>query len=238
MKPLIGITAGLLREPPNRDWIFNTNDYFRSVQNAGGIPVLLPFIKTEGDAAQVLERIDGLLLSGGADMDPQLYGEQPHPKSGAVSPERDETELALTRVALQRNMPVLGICRGHQVLAVAAGGTLWQDISTQISGSLKHVQEGPRWFASHRVRVEPGTRLAAVLGTEFLVNSYHHQAVKELPPGGWIASAAADDGIYEALEHPGRRFALSVQWHPENFTARDYNFDALFRTFVEACQPR
>lgn len=233
MKPLIGITACLLRELPNRDWIWNTNDYFRAVENAGGIPVLLPFLKTESDALAVLERIDGLLLSGGSDVDPQLYGEQPHPKNGAVTPERDETEILLTRAALGRDLPVFGICRGHQVLAVAAGGTLYQDIPAQVPTAFKHAQEGPRWFASHKVTARPGTRLAALLGTEFPVNSYHHQAVKYVP-AGWTASAVAADGINEALEHPGYKFALSVQWHPENFTARDYNFDALFRAFVDA----
>lgn len=234
MKPLIGITAGVLREPPNRDLMYNTSDYFRSVQNAGGIPVLLPFCETEAQAGEILSRLDGLLLSGGADMDPQLYGEQPHPKNGAVSPERDATEIALTNVALSRNLPLLGICRGHQVLAVATGGTLYQDIPTQLPKALKHAQEGPRWFQSHSVTVVPETRLYGLLGESARVNSYHHQSVKDVPPG-WVASASASDGVNEALEHKGYQFALSVQWHPENFTGRATNFDALFRAFISAC---
>lgn len=237
MKPLIGITACLLREMPNRDWIWNTNDYFRAVQRAGGIPVLLPFVESEAAAAEVLDRVDGLLLSGGDDLDPLLYGEMPHPRNGSVSPERDITELAYVRIALQRNMATFGICRGHQVLAVASGGTLWQDIPSQVPTAIQHRQEAPRWFAAHPVSAAPGTKLAAILGAEFRVNSYHHQAVQKLPPG-WVPSAVAPDGINEAMEHPGYHFALSVQWHPENFQGRPYNFDALFRAFVEASEPR
>lgn len=235
MKPLIGITAGLLRELPNRDWIWNTNDYFRAVQRAGGIPVLLPFVESESEAAEVLERVDGLLLSGGDDLDPQLYGEMPHEKMGAIVPERDVTELAYARSALRMNLPTFGICRGHQVLAVAFGGTLWQDIPSQVPSAMKHRQEAPRWFASHPVAVAPGTTLAALVGGEAQVNTYHHQAVKEAP-SGWVVSAVAPDGIIEAMEQPDHRFALSVQWHPENFQGRPYNFDALFSAFVAAAQ--
>lgn len=235
-KPLIGITASMLRELPNRDWIWNTNDYFRAVQRAGGIPVLLPFIETEAEAAEILDRIDGLLLSGGADVDPQLYGEDPHPKLGAISPERDCTELTLARKALERNFPIFGICRGHQVLAVAAGGTLWQDIPAQVTGAMKHAQDAPRWYPGHKVNAKPGTRLAELLGSEFGVNTYHHQSVKAMP-SDWVVSAVAHDGVVEAIEHPGYKFVLSVQWHPENFSGRSYNFDALFKAFIAACQP-
>lgn len=233
MKPLIGITASTHREPPNRDWVVIPHDYFRAVQLAGGIPVLLPFISTEAEADAILNRIDGLLLSGGSDVDPQLYGEDPQPWLGAVSPERDAAELALTRAALKRDLPLLGICRGHQVLAVAVGGTLWQDIPKQLPKSIKHAQEAPRWFTGHRVTVKDGTRLQQILGSEILVNTYHHQAVKAVP-AGWVESATAPDGINEALEHPGYRFVLSVQWHPENFAGRPYSFAPLFEAFIGA----
>jgi putative glutamine amidotransferase len=234
-KPLIGVTASMLRELPNRDWIFNTNDYFRAVQDAGGVPVLLPFVPNEEEAAEVLDRLDGLLLSGGADIDPLIFGEQPHQKLGAVSPERDAAEIAYTRVALKRDMPVFGVCRGHQVLAVAAGGSLYQDIPAQVPGANKHAQDGPRWFASHTVAAVPGTRLATLMGNSFRVNSYHHQSVKDVPTG-FIGSAVAPDGINEALEHPGHKFVLSVQWHPENFVGRDYNFKAIWTAFIDACK--
>lgn len=234
-KPLIGITACTLVEA-NRDWIWNPHDYSRAVQRAGGIPVLLPFVETEEEAAEVLDKLDGLLLSGGDDIDPLLYGELPHPQTGNICPERDLSELHYARVAFARNLPTLGICRGHQVLAVAFGGTLYQDIPAQVPGAIKHRQEGPKWYPTHPVAIAEGTRLAALLGTERLVNSRHHQSVKKAPEG-WVVSAVAPDGIIEAMEHPGYRFALSVQWHPENLQGRPYNFDALFRAFVEAAQP-
>lgn len=235
-KPLIGITADLVRELPNRDWLYNSHDYFRAVRNAGGIPVLLPFITSKEEAAEVLDRLDGLLLSGGNDVDPQLYGEMPHPQMGAICPERDIAEPFYAQVALERNLPLLGICRGHQVLAVAFGGTLWQDIPAQVPAAMKHAQQAPRWYPSHPVTIRSESHLARLLGTEVRVNTYHHQAVKEAP-ADWVVSATAPDGIIEAMEHPGSRFAISVQWHPESFTARDYNFDRLFQAFIEASQP-
>jgi len=236
MKPLIGITPCALLEVPQRDWIYNPHDYSRAVQRAGGIPVLLPFVETDEAAAEVLARVDGLLLSGGEDLDPLLFGEMPHPQTGAIDPLRDTSELAYARVAMAQEKPVLGICRGHQVLAVAFGGTLWQDIPSQLPQAMKHaaaLPSQPKWYPTHPVRIEPETRLAALLGTSTRVNSRHHQSVKDLPPG-WVLSATAPDGVIEAMEHPTARFALSVQWHPENFQGRDFNFDTLFRAFVDA----
>lgn len=234
MKPLIGISADKHRVD-GRDWNYQTNDYFRAVQLAGGIPVLLPYIETEAEGAELLDRIDGLLLSGGVDVDSLIFGEMPHPKMGAVAPERDVTELILIKQALERDMPILGICRGHQVLAIAAGGTIWQDLPDQVPSALKHAQNAPRWFPSHPVTIMPGTKLAALLGEgERRVNSFHHQAVKRVPHG-WVASAIAPDGINEALELPGKKFVISVQWHPENFAGRPgYNFDKLFQAFIAA----
>lgn len=234
MKPLIGITADKHRVD-GRDWNYQTNDYFRAVQLAGGIPVLLPYVETAEAAGEVLDRIDGLLLSGGVDVDPLTFGELPHPKQGSIAPERDITELLIIKLALARDMAILGICRGHQMLAVAAGGTLWQDLPEQVPSALKHAQQAPRWYPSHPVRVMPGTKLAELVGAgDIRVNSFHHQAVKHVPHG-WISSGVSPDGINEALEHSGYKFVLSVQWHPENFAGRaGYNFDKLFQAFVAA----
>lgn len=233
-KPLIGITAcSSVDELPGRDWLYNPHDYFRAVQRAGGIPVLLPFVADEAGAAEVLARLDGLLLAGGEDLDPLLFGELPHPRTGRISPERDAAELAYARVALRRDMATLGICRGVQVLAVAFGGTLWQDLASQVQGVMKHRQEGPNYHPTHPVQIVEGSRLAALLGSERLVNSRHHQAVKQAPPD-WKVTALAPDGVIEAMEQPAHRFAIGVQWHPENFQGRPYNFDGLFRAFVEA----
>lgn len=238
MKPLIGITADTMQEF-NRDGLWNTADYFRAVQAAGGIPVLLPYIATEGDAAAVLDRVDGILFSGGPDVDPLVYGEEPHRQMRALAPERDTAELLLAKLALDRDMPILGICRGHQLLAAACGGTLWQDIPAQRPEAFKHGDQGttPKWYPTHTVKATPGTRLAAFFGTEMRVNSRHHQAVKVVPEG-WVESAVAPDGINEAMEKAGARFCLSVQWHPENFTGREYNFGKLFEAFVAAAGGR
>ncbi len=235
MKPLIGITAHTLHEQPNRDWLYTPRTYMDSVQEAGGLPVLLPLTGDEGEAAALLDRVDGLLLAGGVDLDPQLYGEQPLWQIGEIDPERDRTELTLAREALRRDMPVLGICRGMQVLAVAEGGTLWQDLPAQRPVSIKHRQEAPRWHPTHTIAVQSGTRLAELLGPTSRVNSDHHQAVRTLPEG-WVASAVAPDGIIEAMEHPGRRFALAVQWHPESFVGRSAAFAPLFEALVRAAR--
>ncbi|WP_374711921.1 gamma-glutamyl-gamma-aminobutyrate hydrolase family protein [Symbiobacterium terraclitae] len=234
MEPLIGVTASSrCLEEPGQDWLYIPHDYFRAIRRAGGIPVMLPLVADEAEAARVLDRLDGLLLSGGDDLDPSLYGELPLPGLGMVDPARDAAELAYARVAVARDMPTLGICRGHQVLAVAFGGTLWQDLPSQVPGCLKHKQQAPKDHPTHPVSIAAGTRLAALLGAERRVNSRHHQAVKRVPDG-WVESAVAPDGVNEAMEHPGRRFALSVQWHPENHQGRPYNFDPLFDAFIAA----
>ncbi len=237
MRPLIGITAAPYKDAEQgRDWVYNTRDYFRAVQNAGGIPVLLPFIETVEQAAEILDRIDGLLLSGGADIHPGLYGEEIHPQCGSIEPERDATELALARLALERDMPVFGICRGHQVLAVAFGGTLYQDIPAQLPGKINHQQVViPRNHEAHEVAVVGGTRLEGLIGGTARVNTRHHQSVKDVPPG-WVENAVSPDGVNEGMENPAHKFALSVQWHPENFTAKAYSFDVVFRAFVDACK--
>jgi putative glutamine amidotransferase len=224
-------------ELPGRDWLYNPTDYFRAVQRAGGVPVLLPFVEDEAGAAEVLDHLDGLMLAGGEDLDPLLFGELPHPRTGRISPERDTAELAYARVALGRDMATLGICRGIQLLAVAFGGTLWQDVPSQVEGAIKHRQDGPKYHPTHPVQIRESTRLAELLGTERLVNSRHHQAVRQAP-AGWVVSAMAPDGVIEAMEQPERYFAMGVQWHPENLQGRTYNFDELFRAFVEAAEAK
>ncbi len=232
MQPLIGITCSIHDETP-REQLYQYRDYFTAVQKAGGLPVLLPFLTSEAEADAYLDRLDGLLLSGGVDMDPQYFGEQPHPHLGTIQPDRDSTELLLARRALDRNMPILAICRGEQVLAVAAGGTLWQDLPSQVPGAIKHVQNAPWWYPSHSIQVEPDSRLARILGaTSVRVNTGHHQAVRTLPPGYRI-TARAEDGVIEAYEAE-QGFVLGIQWHPECISAKSGGFDCLFRALVEA----
>ncbi|HEY3885019.1 MAG TPA: gamma-glutamyl-gamma-aminobutyrate hydrolase family protein, partial [Vicinamibacterales bacterium] len=210
-------------------------DYVESIHRAGGAPLVL---LNSDDPAEALRRVDGVLLTGGADVDPELYGQSTHP-STEVEPERDRFELPLTRGALSDNVPLLAICRGVQVLNVAAGGTLVQDLPTESSSELEHAIDAPKDHVAHTVRVAPGTRLAVALGraaaTEACpVNSRHHQAVDRVAPR-FVVSAASSDGIVEGIEQPAAAFCVGVQWHPENFW-RTGEFDGLFSEFIAAAR--
>lgn len=235
-KPLIGIMPSYDRE---KGTTLLRSEYAWGVAEAGGLPVVLPVptIETPEDQwLELLDRIDGLLVAGGPDIDPVHWGEPPHRKLGAVSPERDRFELPLTRLALERDLPVLGICRGVQTLAVAAGGTLYQDLESQLPEVLKHRQDAPYWHVSHLVRAVPGSAMArAHASEEFMVNTFHHQAVRDLPPG-FVATAYAPDGVIEAIESTKHRLAVGVQWHPEGIWPQDRLHLASFRLLVEACQ--
>jgi putative glutamine amidotransferase len=185
---------------------------------------------------QIYRLLDGLLLPGGVDVAPEEYGEERHPALGAVDEKRDDLELTLTRMALQDDLPILGICRGIQLLAVAGGGTLYQDLPAQWDGEVRHeVREFGRDFLTHSIAIEPASRLAAALHcTTAQVNSFHHQAVRDLPPGFSVA-ARSPEGLVEAIERPDRRFVLGVQCHPEELwrtTAPE--FAGLFSAFVQS----
>jgi putative glutamine amidotransferase len=233
MRPVVGITLGDGDEPGLHAM---REDYVRSVEQAGGIPVVLPPVRPE-DVPAILDRLDGVLLSGGVDVDPALYGQAPHPKLGRVNRRRDDFELALTGEALRRDVPILAICRGHQVLNVATGGTLTQDIASTIEGAMQHEGKGPRSRHSHRVEVTAGSRLRRILGQGTLpVNSIHHQAVERLGEGLVASARCPDDGVVEGLEMPGRRFVVGVQWHPESFWNRPESFQPLFDAHAEACR--
>ncbi len=230
-RPAIGITLDFSRQ--DRELFALRDDYVRAVEDAGGLPLVFAPGRPE-DAPELLGRVTGLLLTGGGDVDPRLYGEPPHEKLGPVIPERDAFELALCREALKKRLPLLAICRGQQVLNVATGGTLVQDIPSQLSGVVDHDPDTERWGEAHQVRILPGTRLRAILGTDTVaVNSFHHQAVKE-PGEGVIVCARADDGVVEAIEVPAQPFAVGVQWHPEAFWDHGRRFRSLFAALVDA----
>jgi putative glutamine amidotransferase len=231
-RPLIGVTIS--HSAQDREIFALRDDYVRSVEMAGGLPLVLAPGRAE-DAPELIDHLDGLLLTGGADVDPGLYGEKAHETVTRVFPERDALELALCREALDRDLPLLAICRGHQVLNVATGGTLVQDLPSQWKGAMNHDPEGERWSAAHDVRILPGTRLREILGRERVaVNSFHHQAVKEAGQGAVIAAYSEGDDVVEAIEVPGRRLALGVQWHPEAFWDKDGRFRPLFEALVKA----
>jgi putative glutamine amidotransferase len=238
-RPLIGIPAASLEPspaPPARYFQFNGN-YPASLAASGALPVVIPLGLPEEALADIFAQLDGLCLSGGVDVAPAEYGEEPHPALGKVDAPRDRTELTLARWALAADLPILGICRGIQMLNVAAGGNLYQDLTAQLPGSLLHnykVAETPWERPTHGVRLAAGSRLAGVLDAGgLMVNSFHHQAVKR-PADGFDAVAWAEDGVVEAIEAPGRRFALGVQWHPEGMFQTDPLARKLFAAFVEA----
>jgi len=184
--------------------------YVRAVDQAGGRPVLIP--PSADGIDETLDAVDGLLFSGGSDLDPDLYDQEPHPATSGVVAERDRAELALLEAALARDMPVLAVCRGSQVLNIARGGDLVQHLP-DVVGDEKH-KHTPGTFADHDVTLEPGTRLAALLGERAPVKSHHHQGIGRLGDGLQVA-AYAEDGTVEAVEDPSHRFAFGVLWHPE-----------------------
>ncbi len=214
------------------------HDYEESVRRAGGDVQLLDIASDK--PADVLASADGLLLTGGGDVQPSLYGEAAHPSFSAAEPGRDEFEIELVRRAIDANMPIFAICRGMQVLAVAGGGTLVQDIPSELPGTTHHDVRESRMTIAHEVWMSSGTLLERLMrtrietGDAFDVNSRHHQAPKALGPG-MVVSATAPDGVIEAVEMPGLAFCLGVQWHPENFY-RTGEFRALFEAFVAAAR--
>jgi putative glutamine amidotransferase len=199
--------------------------------------MVIPLDLPEETLRSLYERLDGLCLSGGVDVDPQHYGEAPHPRLGNVDRARDATELALARWALHDDLPILGICRGIQVLNVAAGGSLVQDISAQMPGARRHdyaLADAPWERCTQTVRVAPDSRLAQILGATIVpTNSFHHQAVKALG-SGLTPVAWTEDGVTEAVEDATQRFIIGVQWHPEGMFHTDAAARRLFEAFVSA----
>jgi putative glutamine amidotransferase len=234
-RPVIGVTLDA-EEPGGYSklpWYALRKNYFSAIAAAGGLPVALPHQAELAEA--YLAEIDGLVVTGGAfDVDPALYGGGPAHPTVTLKEGRTDFELAVTQGALARGIPVLGICGGQQLLAVALGGTLIQHIPDSIEAALEHEQPNPRDQPGHPIAIAPGTLLARIVGRERMaVNSAHHQAVAS-PGAGAVVNATAPDGVVEGVEHPGYRFALGVQWHPEY--AVDPRDPAIFDAFVAACR--
>jgi putative glutamine amidotransferase len=218
--PRIGI-SGVVRQWDEADRTGVNAAYVRAVLNVGGVPLILSPLMGSALAARALEGVDGLVLTGGEDVDPALYGASPSEWLSPPSRERDLFELALFATARERKLPILGICRGIQLINVAMGGTLYQDIPAERPSGIQHRPDGPRDSRTHRIRLEPGSRAAEALGgTDFTVNSSHHQAIRELAPG-LLATGWTEDGLIEAAESAGSEpWMLAVQWHPEEMHAQ------------------
>jgi putative glutamine amidotransferase len=241
LAPVIGITSTLkedqdsVAQRPLGSYVRADFDYVDGVLQAGGVPVVLPAV---ADAAkEMAQSIDGLVLCGGTDLDPGYYGEAPIPELGETLPARDAFEMALVKHALKRGTPVFGICRGLQVLNVALGGTLYQDLPSQVGGgSIAHRQQMPKWQWTHEVEVDADSQMAKIMGsTELRVNSYHHQAIKDLADG-LVVVARASDGVVEGIESPNlsEHWLLGVQWHAEAMRDVGSEHCRLFEAHVAA----
>jgi len=240
MRPLIGITCsrlvggswGLYSRGHFMDYTFT--EYSEAVLALGGAPVLIPVAQNTESTAKILGALGGLVLTGGPDLNPRFYGEQPLDGLGEVDEGLDLMELEVARTAVNRDIPTLAICRGIQVLNVSQRGTLYQDVGSQVAGAINHGQKADKGVLTHLVRIVPDSRLSSILESEAIwVNSKHHQAVKS-PGPGLIISARASDGVIEALEHPGRRFVVGVQWHPEGTWQHDLYSRKLFEALILA----
>jgi len=235
MSPLIGIPCRATDDPAPR--FFNNQSYVRALEAAGGSAVLIPLLADQAALRAIYERLDGVLLAGGGDIEPGRYGDaERHPNLFGLDAAQDEVETTLTLWALGDGRPLLAICRGIQVLNVAVGGTLWQDVPSQWPSDVDHPgKDRPRSAVNHLVTIEPRSRLAAIVGDEPLgVNSFHHQAIRQLAPG-FVVTAVAPDGVIEAIETPDSRFALGVQFHPEEMWSVSERLARLFRAFVQEC---
>lgn len=235
MTPIIGVTPSVASET----LIMQLNPaYSDALLRAGSTPLILPVTDDAQAIVRYAQMIDGLLLSGGDDVDPAHYGAAQSWECGDICPARDEFELALCREVLRLRKPIFGICRGMQLLNVALGGTLYQDLRSEFPGCIAHRQHQKAEYASHPVSVVQDTRLHQALQTEILtVNSHHHQAVKALAPDLRV-TATAPDGVIEAVEHVQLPFCLAVQWHPERLACKVGNeaHADLFVAFADACR--
>lgn len=235
MKPVIGIVAHLNNEkgPFGHSHIGNT--YILSVSKAGGIPAVIPTVLSEEEQEKLISLFDGFLFTGGIDISPSFYGEDAHQKLGATDSSLDQLQIPFLQKVLKTGKPVLGICRGNQVLNVACGGTLYQDISEIPNTYIKHFQESKPGDTSHRVSIQPGSILAELYGNEIVVNSYHHQAVRDCGRSV-IPIAYSADGVVEAIQLKDYPYGLGIQWHPEMmFSMGDDSMRPLFESFIQAC---
>jgi len=226
--PIIGISGTHTSEGAT----LVSSTYIKSVLRAGGVPVALPINNNPDVLKKMIASIDALLMTGGEDVDPMRYSEEHLPNLETIDPDRDNFDIILVKLAVERGIPILGICRGHQLINVVFGGTLYQDIPSQVKTEklLKHRQQAPPWYGTHRVELEVNSVLAKVLGkTSVMTNSYHHQAVKDVAPG-FVVTGKTSDGVVEAMEMKGNPRIFSVQFHPENAVSQ--GFDELLPIFT------
>ena len=248
MKPVIGICVNYSADDsigtktkiglPGQDWQVIASDYVRAVEMAGGCPVIIPIVSDVDTIFDFIKTLDGIIFTGGSDLDPKLYGELPSDKLGDIQPIRDGHEIVLCKKVInETELPVLGVCRGLQLINIALGGTLYQDLSSQrIDGFNHRLSNYPKYYQSHNVVIEKGSKLNSIFDKEIIgVNSFHHQAIKELGKG-LVATMKAEGGLIEGFESIDDRFVVAVQWHPEMMIDKDNSYLIYFEKFVQTCK--
>ena len=231
-RPIVGVLAEVDAE--KRCSVMQA--YLAAIESSGGAPFLLPYSEEEGTLQALLSFCDGVLFTGGADISPSLYGEETREACGEIYPYRDRLEMRAFSLVMEKNLPILAICRGAQLVNAALGGTLYQDIPTEYETAIGHRQSEPRYAHSHEVHVLAGTPYHRLIRAERIrANSFHHQAIKTLGRGLSVM-AKADDGIVEAVYLEGDRYLRAYQWHPERLCGHDPNHRAIFDDFIEACR--
>ena len=234
--PIIGISSSIIVDNSGsfagymRAYV--NKDYVDAVIRAGGVPLIIPFSVDKEVIISQAQLIDGLILSGGHDINPYNYGQEPSQKIGETFPERDTYEMILLEESKKRNIPILGICRGFQLINVAAGGTLYQDLSLIPGNILKHNQVSNPTLKTHKIEIKENSFISSIFGKETMVNSFHHQAIDKVA-NDFIVVARASDGVVEAIEHKTYKFLVAVQWHPEMLAVNCEKAKELFSKFVE-----
>jgi putative glutamine amidotransferase len=234
MKPIIGITTFHDIEV-EKSFSLASNNYLSAVENAGGVPLYIPISENVEDIKSYLDVIDGIIFSGGEGVDPLKFGENPSQKISYISHSRDKFELSLFQEAYDRDMPILGICRGTQLINVALGGTLYQDVFSQVPNCHGHMPQGMQVYdLFHQIDIDKNSKLFDIFkSTELEVNSFHHQAIKDIGKDLKVI-AASKDGIIEGIESLSRKFLVGVQWHPEDLTLKHKEFLKLFKALIDS----
>ena len=235
-RPIIGISSSVIVDEAGSfagyKRAYVNKDYVDAVIRAGGVPLIIPFSTDKEVIISQAQLIDGLILSGGHDINPYNYGQEPSQKIGETFPERDTYEMILLEESKKRNIPILGICRGFQLINVAAGGTLYQDLSLIPGNILKHNQVSNPTLKTHKVEIKENSFISSIFGKETMVNSFHHQVINKVA-NDFIVVAKASDGVVEAIEHKTYKFLVAVQWHPEMLAVNCEKARVLFSKFVE-----
>ena len=235
-RPIIGISSSVIVDEAGSfagyKRAYVNKDYVDAVVRAGGVPLIIPFSTDKEVIISQAQLIDGLILSGGHDINPYNYGQEPSQKIGEIFPERDIYEMILLEESKKRDIPILGICRGFQLINVAAGGTLYQDLSLIPGNILKHNQVSNPTLKTHKIEIKENSFISSIFGKETMVNSFHHQAIDKVADD-FIIVARASDGVVEAIEHKTYKFLVAVQWHPEMLAVNCEKARVLFSKFVE-----